>query len=297
MQQFDLPFLRKQKYNTDIWKGNTYKDYSFEEERSSHIYKKNHRRKSCYCQLCGKMSLFQFTYMNVSTCVNYINKNLILQQDIEKQQELEILINIQKDKQFRDNISLNHSQKSKSIDLFNCILFDHPQRSRKPKSCECIECGIKSTFQQKYQNLYFTKKQIQANQFKIKKIFKRPQFRKQNTEQFSPVKNGEFRFFKKRLLELDFHHSKYDNQLFKKFQVTLPQTQRILRHQQSMNLFEIIPRNKNDVLSPLNNKKQMLPYLQFNQTKSPLQKITKKTVITNQQREYFKKHNQKSGIF
>ncbi|CAD8060791.1 unnamed protein product [Paramecium primaurelia] len=297
MQQLDLPFVRKQKQNTDIWKGPSFKDYSFEEERTSHIYKKQHRRKSCYCQLCGKMSLFQYTYMNVSSCVNHINKSLILQQDIEKQQELEKQKHITNHRLFRDYINQQNNNRSKSIDQINTNFINNYLRDRNRKSCECNECGIQSTFQQKYQNLHLFKKQILANQFRIKKILKRPQFRKQNTEQFSPVKNGEFRYLKKRILEIDLNNSKNENPLLKKFQVKQPQTQRVLRHQQSLNLFETNTKTKYDVHSPLENKKQILPYLQFNQNRSPPQKNTKKSIITNQQKEYFKKHNQKSGIF
>ncbi|CAD8145240.1 unnamed protein product [Paramecium octaurelia] len=288
MQQFDVPFIRRQKQNTEIWKGHHFKDYSFEEERSSQIYKKQHRRKSCYCQLCGKMSLFQYAQMNLSTCINFFKNINIIQDKLQNQQELQ-----KPKKQFGHNLSF--SFRSKSIMDFQHLLFENNARSKYRKSCDCSECGTQNNFQVKCQNYQMIKKQQQSptNQFRIKKTIKRHQFRKLYTEQFSPSKNSELRHLKKRMIELDLN----DNQLLTKFQLKRTKNPKLIHHQQSLNIFEISSRQKTDILSPLGNKRKHLPYLQLNSNRSPQQRLTQKQPISNYQRDNFKKHNQQSGIF
>ncbi|CAK60948.1 unnamed protein product (macronuclear) [Paramecium tetraurelia] len=116
------------------------------------------RRRSCYCDNCGKLSQFQQIHQN--------NGWVPLQIQIdESKKELELQKTQTDEKQ---QISKNSRTMSTSISQTPSFYKNQDQRPRR-NSCTCSECGPMSQFQIKHKDVPFKKQKKSRKLFVIKR--------------------------------------------------------------------------------------------------------------------------------
>ncbi|CAD8082316.1 unnamed protein product [Paramecium primaurelia] len=135
------------------------------------------RRKSCYCNQCGKINQFQQQHANLPT-----QKEIDYQNQIENLRKLSLCDEIKTE--IPSELSLMDSENgrllrnsNRSISIVNkyfkgSMNFDQysvdNQTRLKRRSCECSECGYLTQFQRKYEDLSIPKRDKKMKQFIIK---------------------------------------------------------------------------------------------------------------------------------
>ncbi|CAK58007.1 unnamed protein product (macronuclear) [Paramecium tetraurelia] len=141
---------------------------SFHNQKKPIQFENPIRRKSCYCKLCGNLSLFQQQNSNLPT-----QKEIQFSKQKRIKRRLSFGDEIQTD--FPNKLSQNESengrrirQNNKSISLpikwqqgfskNNCICQESSIKTKR-KSCECSECGKLNPFKIKSQEILFKRQQ------------------------------------------------------------------------------------------------------------------------------------------
>ncbi|CAD8083492.1 unnamed protein product [Paramecium primaurelia] len=116
------------------------------------------RRRSCYCDNCGRLSQFQQIHQN--------NEWVPLQIQIdESKKEL-----VQQKIQYDEKQQISKNSRTMSTSLSQAPSF-YKQQDQKPRrnSCNCSECGSMSQFQIEHKDIPYNKKKKSQKIFVIKK--------------------------------------------------------------------------------------------------------------------------------
>ncbi|CAD8166526.1 unnamed protein product [Paramecium pentaurelia] len=139
------------------------------------------RRKSCYCNQCGKNSHFQQQHANLPTL-----KEIDFQNQVENLRKQSLCDEIRTE--IPSELSLMDSENgrlfrnsNRSISIVNkyfkrSMNFDQysleTNTKLKRRSCECSECGNLTQFQRKHEDLSLPKRDKKMKQFLIRKYHK-----------------------------------------------------------------------------------------------------------------------------
>ncbi|CAD8202847.1 unnamed protein product [Paramecium octaurelia] len=155
-----------------------FRSKSFHNRNTFSFFEHPTRRKSCYCNHCGKRSHFQQQHANLPTQkeIDYqIQVDNLRKQSLCDEIRTEIpselsLMESENGRLFRNSnrsISIvnQHIKRSMNFDQYSL----ETNTKLKRRSCECSECGNPTSFQRKHEDLSLPKRDKKMKQFLIRK--------------------------------------------------------------------------------------------------------------------------------